>query len=85
MEYLRTVSESLADASMRSRCEVIISSSVVYAIVKFAELEKADLIMMYTHDRKGLAKLIKGSIAEKVSRKATIEVQIIRPRELVAI
>ena len=61
MEYLRTVSESLADASMRSRCEVIISSSVVYAIVKFAELEKADLIMMYTHDRKGLAKLIKGS------------------------
>ena len=85
MVYLRTVSKTLADASMRSRCEVIISSSVVYAIVKFAELEKADLIMMYTHDRKGLAKLIKGSIAEKVSRKAPIEVHVITPRELVEI
>ena len=39
---------------------------------------------MYTHDRKGLAKLIKGSIAEKVKERATTEVRVVRPRELVA-
>jgi hypothetical protein len=37
---------------------------------------------MYTHDRKGLAKLIKGSIAEKVQRRAPIEVKVFRPQEL---
>ncbi len=34
--------------------------------------------MMY---RKGLAKLIKGSIAEKVLRSVPIEVKLFRPRE----
>ena len=46
--------------------------------------EGVDLIGMYTHDRKGLAKLIRGSIAEKVQRRAPIKVQVFRPRELVA-
>jgi hypothetical protein len=33
---------------------------------------------------KGLAKLIRGSVAEKVKEKATIEVKVFPPRELVA-
>lgn len=46
--------------------------------------EGVDLIGMYTHDRKGLVNLIRGSMADKVHRRPAIEVQVFRPRELVA-
>ena len=52
---------------------------------RFARGEEVNLIAMYTHDRKGLAKLMKGSIAEKVQKKAATEVQIFMPSELVAV
>jgi nucleotide-binding universal stress UspA family protein len=39
---------------------------VADGIVDFARREEVDLIAMYTYDRKGLSKLIKGSVAEKV-------------------
>jgi len=47
-----------------------------------AAQEKADLIAMYTHDRKGLARLVKGSIAAKVERGAPTEVRVFKPTEL---
>ena len=72
----------LGDGSDRWRCEVVIAESVPEGIVDFATREDVDHIAMYTHDRKGLAKLIKGSIAEKVQKKAPIEVQVFKPREL---
>ena len=68
----------------RWRCEVAVSGSVAKGIVGFAVREGVDLIGMYTHDRKGLAKLIRGSIAGKMRRRAPVEVQVFRPRELVA-
>jgi nucleotide-binding universal stress UspA family protein len=56
--------------------------SVPEGIASFADREGVEVIVMYTHDRKGLAKLIKGSIAEKVQRRAPIEVKVFRPQEL---
>ncbi len=84
MAYLRRVINQLGEAAGRWRCEVAVSASVAEGIVDFAVREGVDLIGMYTHDRKGLAKLIRGSIAEKVQRRAPIEVQVFRPSELVA-
>ena len=69
----------------RYRCEVVVSDSVADGIADIARREEVGLIAMYTHDRKGLAKLIKGSIAEKVQKRATTEVQVFRPRELAAV
>jgi nucleotide-binding universal stress UspA family protein len=65
-------------------CEVTIADSVADGIVDYARREGVDLIAMYTHDRKGLAKLIKGSIAAKVKQSAPIEVRVFTPRELAA-
>ena len=84
MAYLRRVAHQLGETAGRWRCGVAVSSSVAEGIVGFAVREGVDLIGMYTHDRKGLAKLIRGSIAEKVQRRAPIEVQVFRTRELVA-
>ncbi len=84
MTYLKRVINQLGETTGRWRCEVAVSGSVAEGIVGFAVREGVDLIGMYTHDRKGLAKLIRGSIAEKVQRRAPIEVRVFRPRELVA-
>jgi nucleotide-binding universal stress UspA family protein len=82
MEYLEGVVRRLGPAAHRWRCDVIFASSVADGIANYAAHEKVDLIAMYTHDRKGLAKLIKASIAKKVQGRAQVEVQVFRPREL---
>jgi nucleotide-binding universal stress UspA family protein len=49
-------------------------------IVRRAEKEKYDLIVMGTHGRAGLAHLFLGSVAERVIRKAPCPVVTVRPR-----
>ena len=85
MAYLRNLVEQLGEDSSAWRCEVVVSSSVAEGIADFAAQQEVDLIAMYTHDRKGLAKLIKGSTAVKVQKNAPTKVQVFRPRELVAV
>ena len=81
--YLQGVAQRIGQPSRHHRCEVIGSKSVAEAITDFATREDVDLIAMYSHDRKGLARLIKGSIAKKVQRRAPIEVQVYKPPEVV--
>ncbi len=84
IDYLREVMQRLGGAPGRWYCEAIVWESVPEGIASFADWEGVEVIAMYTHDRKGLAKLIRGSVAEKVKEKATIEVKVFPPRELVA-
>lgn len=48
-------------------------------IVRFAQEEKIDLIVMTTHGRTGLSHAILGSVAEKVVRNSTVPVLTIKP------
>ena len=84
LRYLGYLAEQLNQVSGRWRCEVAVSGSVAREIVAFAVREKVDLIAMYTHDRKGLAKLIQGNVAQKVQQKSPIEVRVAKPLDLVA-
>ena len=52
-------------------------------IVKYAQAEGVDLIVMGTHGRPGLAHLLMGSVAEKVVRTAPCPVLTIRNSERV--
>jgi nucleotide-binding universal stress UspA family protein len=47
-------------------------------IVRFAEREKADAIVMGTHGRTGLKRILLGSVAEGVMRKARCPVIVVR-------
>ena len=40
--------------------------------------EDVELIAMYTHDRKGIARLVKRSVTAEVQREAGIEVRVIK-------
>ncbi|MBI4548900.1 MAG: universal stress protein [Ignavibacteriae bacterium] len=51
-------------------------------IVKFAEDEGIDLIVISTHGRTGLAHVLLGSVAEKVVRHSTVPVLTVKPQEL---
>lgn len=58
----------------------VIEGNVKYAIAEKAEEWKADLIVMGSHGRRGLSKLMLGSVAESVLQVAPCSVEIIREK-----
>lgn len=82
ISYLRSVGRQQDWAADQWRFEVEVDNSVAEGIVRLAGREGADLIAMYTHDRKLLARHIKRSIAREVQRRAGMEVRIFGVREL---
>jgi len=84
MGYLLCARSYLVETMGRWRCEVVVADSVAEGIASFAMREGVDIVAMYTHDRKGIAKLIRKSIAEKVQKSGPVEVRVLRPRELVS-
>ena len=82
LSYLRSVSRQQEGEAGRWRFEVEVDNSVAEGIVRLASREGVDLIAMYTHDRKLLARHIKRSIAREVQRRAGMEVRIFGTREL---
>ena len=83
--HLNRVSNELNDASIKATVTVMVSNSVVGCIVNFAEEEGVDLIAMYTHERKGIAKLLKGSVTQDVRAHTSVEVRGFADLELAQI
>lgn len=70
--------------SVKWQCDTWVSDDVVKGILDYAKVNGIDLIAMYTHDRKGLARLLQRSVAKGVSEKAAITVKVYKPGETVA-
>ena len=85
MVELTRLSNELGEASIKSSCAVEVSKSVAECIVNYASQEGVDLIAMYTSGRTGLAKLLKGSVTEKVRQRSSVEVQAFGSAELAGI
>lgn len=80
--------EYLAEAAARLKANGVkgVETSVwygpaAYAIVEAARLHKVDLIVMTTHGRSGLGRLILGSVAESVLRGTITPILLIRAAE----
>lgn len=58
---------------------VVTRGDVPEEIVKVAEEKGADLIVMGTHGRKGLEKVLLGSVAERVIKTASCPVMTVNP------
>lgn len=77
-EYLSAVVKRLADkGTTRVETHVWYGTAAV-AIVEAAVAQKADLIVMSTHGRSGLGRLVLGSVAESVLRGTTTPILIVR-------
>ena len=82
LAYLKGVIRGQEVGRGQWRCETTVSESVAEAIVNTAGREGVELIAMYTHDRKGLSKLVRGNVAREVERIATVEVKTFTDSEL---
>ena len=57
--------------------EVVVAGQAYAAIVDCAERERADLIVMSTHGRSGLSRMLIGSVTDKLLRGATCPVLVV--------
>lgn len=48
-------------------------------IVRYAQAERVDMIAMSTHGRSGLGRLVFGSVADEVLRRAGVPILLVRP------
>ena len=82
MGYLRSLVRQQDSNTENWSLRVEIAGSVADGIIQLADRESVDLIAMYTHDRKLLARHVKRSIAREVQRRASSEVRVFGTREL---
>ncbi len=59
----------------------VLSGYAVDVILEFAKVENIDLIVIGTHGRSGLDKVLFGSVAEKIVKSSKIPVMTIRPEQ----
>jgi nucleotide-binding universal stress UspA family protein len=77
-EYLAAVVRRLADKGIKRVEPHVWYGPAATAIVEAASVQKADLIVMCTHGRSGLGRLVLGSVAESVLRGTTTPILIVR-------
>ena len=68
-------------AGTASRAVAEIDDDAAGAIMRVAEREGVDTIVMATHGRTGMARAILGSVAERVVRSGVAPVLLVRPKE----
>jgi nucleotide-binding universal stress UspA family protein len=76
--YLEHVAERLANQGLATRIEVVVAPQAASAILEQAQQERSDLIAMATHGRRGLARVLLGSVADNVLHGATTPVLLYR-------
>lgn len=77
-QYLKKIRKSLADRGLNVEARVWYGPPAA-AIVTVACSEKVDLIVMATHGRSGLERLVLGSVTESVLRSAPVPILVVRP------
>lgn len=80
-DYLGRVAERLRRRSVEVATQVVAHPSPAGAILEWAAAYGADLIAMTTHGRGGLARLVLGSVADKVLRGTAVPLLLYRPHD----
>jgi len=77
--YLAGVKDSLEKRGIKNVETHVWYGPAAPAIVEAARVYKADLIVMSTHGRSGLGRLVFGSVAESVLRGTPVPILLLRP------
>ena len=75
-DYLKSLCDGLVEEGIKATSSVI-DDGPVEAILQVARLENADLIVMTSRGRSGVARLVLGSVAEEVVRRAPCPVLVL--------
>lgn len=76
--YLDKVAAGVKAAGLAARTFAIEAADAAAGIREVARREKSDLIVMSTHGRSGLSKLLMGSVAQQVLAETVLPVLLIR-------
>ena len=76
--YLEEVAQALMPRVKKLSVCTLAGNSAV-AITQMAEKEQAGVIVMATHGRSGLARLVMGSVAAGVVRRSSVPTVVVRP------
>ena len=82
--YLEGIAAPLREAGMRVRT-LLDERPPADAILHVARREEADLIVMSTHGRGGISRMLMGSVAESVFRATSRTMMLVKPEPLPAI
>lgn len=78
--YLRRVADRVGGRTLRVHPRIVLDEQPTpQAILHYAQAHDADLIALATRGRGGLARLFRGSIADRVIRGASVPVLVFRP------
>lgn len=86
--YLTKVRTAITDPAVTTHVEatkvrnLVIYKEQMHELPEIATFEKADLIVMTTHGRTGLARMVMGSAASTILQHSTLPVVLIRPETL---
>lgn len=80
LSTVREVSEAIRAQGVRAHGTALVGASPAEAILAAAGEVDADLVVMATHGRTGVARLVAGSVAEGVMRHSAVPVLLVRPR-----
>lgn len=82
--YLFRVAAKLRRSGVTVTTDIVIGENVASAIGDFAGREGADLIAIATHGRGGLARLIRGSVADAVMHSSRLSMLVLKPDDVAA-
>ena len=80
-EYLTAVAARLRETGVKNVQTTVWYGTPAPAIVEAAQVAKVDLIVMSTHGRSGLGRLVLGSVAESVLRGTRTPILLLRSNE----
>ena len=66
------------EANLEVNCHLQAGASVAEVIIQASEFQGANLIVMGTHGREGVPRLLLGSVAERVVRESQLPVMLVR-------
>lgn len=77
--YLKGLRYQLRKEGVKTDCVIVESHDPARAICQVARQEAVDLVVMSSHERKGLARLLHGSVAHQIMRRLNVPVMLVRP------
>jgi nucleotide-binding universal stress UspA family protein len=80
--YLFRIAGRLRRSRVAVTTDIVIGENVASAIGDFASREKADLIAIATHGRGGLARMLRGSVADAVMHSSRLSMLVFKPDQV---
>lgn len=80
LDYVKSMAKKLADEGLHTRGETV-HGKAAEEIIKYAENNRCDLVIMATHGKSGVSLWTLGSVAEKVANHSPKPVLLVSPAE----